>query len=490
MAPARAQAPAPSPGKSLSISLDECVQRALEKNLDLRIQQFQPQYSRLDLSSAYADWDPTLTGRVRESFTRSEGRQVPGEFNARGSETTVDHFETGIGGNTPTGLRYDVLGSMDYVNGFEFIGSTNGPDSKTYTPNVGIALQQPLLRNLLIDRTRWNIAVSRQNIRSSQQGVRGAAIRVVTDVATAYYDLIFANENVKVQEKALELAVTSLSQNQTRVKVGAMAPLEEKQAEAQVARSRSDLIAAQQGAARAQNTLKSLITDDFASMADLILEPSAALSDTPFPFNKQDSWHKGLTLRPDVLQSLAELEKQKITIRFQRNQIFPQLDLTGSYGYAGLDSRFSPALGDISGERNPRYSYGVVLSVPLSNRAARNSLKQSRLRQEELLLRHKQLEQQVLISIDNAVLEAQAAYQRVNSTRENQTYAEAALNAEQKKYENGKSTSFVVLQLQRDLTSAKSQAIGAITDYNKAIVRLAEAEGSTLDQRAIRIEFR
>jgi outer membrane protein TolC len=131
-----------------------------------------------------------------------------------------------------------------------------------------------------------------------------------------------------------------------------------------------------------------------------------------------------------------------------------------------------------------------VLSFPLSNRTAKNNYKSGKLTKELLLLEFKRLEQGIIVEIDNAVKQAQTAYEKIEATRQARLYAEAALDAEQKKLENGKSTSFFVLQLQRDLSAARSAEIRALADYNKSLSTLSKSEGTTLEKANIGLEFK
>jgi outer membrane protein len=126
----------------------------------------------------------------------------------------------------------------------------------------------------------------------------------------------------------------------------------------------------------------------------------------------------------------------------------------------------------------------------LTQTSARNNYKSAKATREQISLTLKQLEQNVMIQIENAIAVANTAFQRVSATREARVYAEAALAAEQKKLESGKSTSFVVLQLTRDLTTARSAEIRALADYNIAVAQIALNEGSTLERRHVNIQWR
>jgi outer membrane protein TolC len=248
------------------------------------------------------------------------------------------------------------------------------------------------------------------------------------------------------------------------------------------------LIAAQSTLDTDQNALKNLLTDDYSQWHDTDVQPTESLTAPPQTFDLQGSWTKGLAERPDLLQAKLNVEQEGISLKYYRNQLLPELDLTGSYGYNGAGREFDNAV-DQTGEGNaPFYSYGAKITVPLGNIGPRNQYKatKSTLQQYELLF--KQLEQNILVEIDNAVKQAQSAYESVEATRQARIYAEAALDAEQKTYGVGKATTFEVLQYQNSLTSARSAEIRALANYNEALATLAQQEGSTLEHQNINIE--
>jgi hypothetical protein len=468
------------------VSLDDCLQLAIQKNLDVRIAQYTPMLTRLSLSSAYWTYEPTLSAGVRQSFSQSEAQRIVGGFNPPANESWNERYDTSVNGTIPTGMSYSLSGLMNRQS-----GEQGGFDQGFfYTPAVSMNVTQPLLRNFWIDQPRLTIQLEKRNLKQGEYDIRDQVIRTSTEVTLAYLDLIAARENLRVQQKALELAERSLQENKKRVEVGAMAPLDEKEAAAQAARSRADVISSERDLALAQNALKRLITDDFAGLQEVLYEPTARLTAVPETFNRIDSWHKGLSLRPDIQRNKLELEKQRITLRFTRNQLYPQLDMLGSFGLGGADPNFGPSLNDIEERRNPNYSAGLRLSMPFTNKRARNDHQAAKLRNEQLLLRYKQLEQSAMVEIENAIRSADAALQRVQATEASMEYSEAALQAEEKTLENGKSTSFVVLQRQRDYTSAQSEVIRSKSDYNKALARLAQAEGFTLEKYQVRLELK
>ena len=491
---ARAQTEA---SKVRPLALEEAIQLALQHNLDVQIERVNPLIGSFNLSASYAPYDPVLDLRVEQSF-----QSVPGGFDRNtglqlpGNETWNESLRPTLGGALPSGMTYNIGGDLaNRTSGTSFGIDTNGmvvgrDRGFQFRPSVGIDLNQPLLKDFWIDSTRQQIWVNKKNLKISELGVRFQIMDVVRRVELAYFDLIFAIENVRVQEKALELANRLLAENKRRVEVGALAPLDEQQAGAQAAARSADVLSARRNLDAQQNVLKNLITDNYQEWHPIDIKPLEDLEAYPEKFDLMESWQKGMTQRPDLLSRRTELERSDIILRYQRNQLFPQLDLIGSYGRNGLDRHWGGALEDIRDETNPNFSYGVLFSIPLSNRGPRNRYQASKAEKESALLQLKKLEQEIMVQIDDAVKLAQSSFERVAATKQARIYAESALDAEGKKLENGKSTSFVVLQLQRDLTTARSEEIRALADYNKALTQLSFNQGATLERNRLNVNTR
>ncbi len=207
--------------------------------------------------------------------------------------------------------------------------------------SASVSLSQPLLKNFWIDQTRFNIRVGKNRVKYTELGLKQTLMSIVTTVEQAYYDLIYARENVMVQEKAVELATQLVVENKKRVEVGSLAPLDEKQAEAQAASSQAALIAARSSLVVQENAVKQLISDNYAAMEPVDLQPTAPLSAPIRVFDRQISWSKGLTDRPDLLQAKLDVERQGITIKYNYNQLFPELDVVGSYGHAANETTYT-----------------------------------------------------------------------------------------------------------------------------------------------------
>ncbi len=467
-------------GAPRAMSLEDCIQEALQHNLDIQVERYAPQISLYNLRGAYAAYDPLL------NISGQHDRNVSGPELIPASTSDENSFKSDLGGSLPWGLQYDFSGNISEQYGFSF--PTNFDNSGG---SIGVQLTQPLLKNFWIDNARLTIRVAKNRLNYSEQSLRLQVITSVTAVENAYYELIYAQENVKVQQEALALAQTQLDQDRQRVQIGTLAQLDVQQDEAQVATSKANLIVAQYILATDQNTLKNLLTDQYARWHDMDIQPTATITNAPLQlFDLQDSWSKGMTMRPDLLQARLDVEKQGIQLKFDRNQLFPELDLIGTYGFNGTGTEFSDAFNQYHAGDRPFYSYGAQLSVPLSNAKARNTAKSDKATLQQLLLTLKQFEQNVMVQIDNAVKQAQSACESVNATRQARIYAEAALDAEQKKYAVGKSTTFTVLQLQNTLTADRGQEIRSLANYYEALVSLAQQEGSTLERNHISIEVK
>jgi outer membrane protein TolC len=470
------------------LSLEDCVQSALEKNLDLRIARYNPPMALADLKAAYAGYDPGFSASGAHNYSMSGGGFNP-SFGFPIPATTSDQnaFKSGLGGLTPWGLNYSLNGNVSETHVMNDINSPSDSGS------ASISLTQPLLKNFWIDATRLNIKVARNRIKYSELGLKLNIMTVATTVEQAYYDLIYARENVTVQEKAVELATQLVVENKTRVTIGALAPLDEKQAEAQAASSQATLIAARSSLAVQANTLKQLITDNYAAWEKIELEPTAPLKAPVQVFDRQISWSRGLTERPDLLQAKLDIERQGVTIKYNYNQLFPELDLVGTYGHGaggGDIGDFSQALYQMGDGSRPFYSYGAQLTFPIGNTGARANYKKSKLAMEQYGVALKKLEQSIMTTIDNDINQAQSSYQQVAATRAAREYAADALDAEQKKLQSGKSTTYTVLQMQRDLTTARGNEIQALAAYNKALAQLSLDEGSTLKRLSINVEVK
>jgi HAE1 family hydrophobic/amphiphilic exporter-1 len=418
------------------ISIQEAIAMALQNNFAVQIARYSPDIAQYNLSGAYAVYEPSVQLSYTHSYNSQVGRRTTEGLTLPSTDSESDDFSAalgpGVSGYLPTGTRYGING---FVSGQETSGAFG--ESEQYPGGAFLNLQQPLLRNFWIDSARATIKINRKRLQISEWQLRGQLITTIAAVENAYYDLIRARESIKVQRLALDYNNQLLRENKKRVEVGALAPLDEKQAEAEVARGVAALLQTEQVYAVMLNSLKNLITQDFSNWTNVVVDPVETLVAVPASPDLPESWQRGLTMRPELQQLRLDLEAQDINLKFLKNQMWPSLDLTGSYGHNALNTSYGRALEDLTRDDNPRYSYGVVLSVPLGNRRARNDFKAARASNAQVLLQYKELEQSIMMQIDNAIKLLQSQFQQVEATRQARLFAQDALTAEQKKYENG-----------------------------------------------------
>jgi outer membrane protein len=500
------------------MSLQDCIAMALQHNFTIQIARFNPALARYTLSGSYGVYDPNFSASYEHQYNLSPGGLDQQGRPFSGTQTEADNISSGLSGYLPWGLSYNLgVSASDRtvkrptsfpttnITGFStniFYDTSTNPvvflnptfattpgilSTETTSANAAaLSLSQPLLRNFWIDADRFTIYVNKKELQKSEIDFRDTMMSTITQVETAYLRLIQADENVVVQQKALELAERTAAENRRRVQVGAMAPLDEQQAQAAAASSRSDLLRAQAAEGTQQRVLKSLLTDQYTNdWLNVVIQPKDKLLAIAQDLNLQESWRRALAQggSPVRLQQLRlTLQENDARIRLQRNQLFPELDLTGSYGYSGSGREYSDAFGQIQDRKAPGWSIGAQMSIPLSQTAARNNLKAAKATRDQQALTLKLQEQNTMITIENDIANIRSDYDSVQSTHAARLYAEAALDAEQKKYENGKSTLFEILGLQSKLTTARFQEVAALANFNVDIATFSYDEGSTLDR--------
>src|ERR1039458_5712042 len=490
-----------SPANQRALSLRECIDLALNRNLDLQIEHLTAEISGDALSSAYGVYVPKITVGATHSYETD-----PGEFDARKfnpyfpTEITTEKLGSELNGKVPFGFNYDFSSFVikneantdfrsdagDAANFPGGIRSTNDYEAK-----AGVIMRQHLLKDFWIDSDREVLLARRTDLKVSQQALRFKIMQTLLAVELNYYDLIAAREEIRVQEKALELRRQFVADTKRLIELGKSPALDSAQAETQLQNTLTALAAAREVFSACRNSLIGLLTDDFGAWATIDVQPTDVFQALPVEVNRSDSFQSALSTRPDLIEARLAVEKTGAMVKFRLNQIFPSLDLVGDYGGQGSETHFGgPALGDAFSFRNPEYSYGVVVSLPLSNVGERNNYRASKAAKKIAELQLHKAEQNVLIQVADCISPVESGFSQVTSTQKAAPYAETALNAEITKLQNGFSTSFVILQFQEILTTARTAEVRAEVDYNKALAQLAFAEGTILERHHLSLEVK
>jgi outer membrane protein TolC len=471
---------------------------ALSRNLDLQIQRASADIAKFDLNGAYGAYVPQLSFSARHDYVSQ-----PADFDVDKEnphfpyKLRTDNAGPELSGELPIGLSYDLkagAGEHDATTDFRGVPSTAADfpggirRTNNFFADAGLTLRQHLLRDSWIDKDRELILVRKKDLKISEQALEFQTMKTVLAVELAYYDLAAAHEQVRVEEKALELKKQLVAETRRRVQVGDLPPLDSDQAETQLENTLTALSAAREALSTRENALKALITDSFMEWADVQPLPAESLTAVKEEVNRSETFRNALKNRPDLIEARLAVERSDVTVRFQKNQLFPSLDLLGRYGSYEVEQSASSAISQAARFHDPDYSYGAVVSFPLSNVRERNDYRASKANRWIAGLQLKKAEQEVLLQVADFVNRVDLRFSQVGSTHKARTYAEAALAAEEKKLQNGLSTSFFVLQLQETLTAARTAEIAAMVDYNRALVQLAFAQGTTLERHRMKIE--
>lgn len=463
-----------------SLTLRECIERALAGNLDIRIERVNPAIQSWSIVRAQGAFDPSLVGGL--SYQDSSEPLAPERAASLGLATLdQQQLQTSLAltGTLPIGTHYE-LSAFDTTRS----SGTLAP-SFVYTGTTRLTLTQPLLKNLGRSPNTAAIRVARKDRRIALEQVTRQVIDTVSDVSRAYFELVFAIEDHKAKLEDLNRAKALLADNRTRVEIGVMSPLDVTQGEAGAAEREEAVIVAERAITDRENALKRLIASDVMTLRGVSLRPAESLVDQPVETDAARSVRTALESRPDLVQARHELERQGILLAFNRNQLWPEIDLQTSYGLNAQGSSVGNFADHVAERDNPVWSIGVLATIPLSNRQAKAAYEIARLNEEQAGLTLKRLEQDAIIQVDNAVGQVQTNFKRVEATRVASRLAEESLKAEEAKLRAGASTSFLVLQAQSQLAAARSAEIRARADYSESLVELARVEGTTLQKHRI-----
>ena len=393
-------------------------------------------------------------------------------------------------------------------------------DYNPYTvSSLGLTVTQPLLQGFGPSVNKRFMRIARNNREIADLLFRQQLVATVSAVIRLYYDLVSVNQDVEVKRQALKRAETLLENNRTQVEVGTLAPIEVSRAQAEVARSLQALTNSESLVLQQEVILKNFLSrrgtaDPDIQSARFVPTDRIRIPASEEPRSLEKLIEQAFRNRPDFLQANLQLENARIALKGSKNALLPQLDLVGTVQNNGLagDLNLLPPPGTPPGtpfvrEADPRFigGYGTVMSqvfrrhfpdysiylqlnIPLSNRQARADMMRDTAQTNQAELRLEILRHQVRTDIEAALValdRARAAYEAASQARRLQ---EEALEAEQEKYNVGATTSFFVIQYQRDLAQARSDEVLAESLYAKARTALERATGDILVNHNIELE--
>ena len=476
-------APAKATGPE-KLSLNDAIQRALAKNFSIKVVGLNASIAAAGVTESLGKFDPVLNGNYRYSTNTSPAIVDP-KFGLVSPAGIVDatSVDLGVGGLAPWGMTY-TLGASSTNSRGTFNGYANN-----YSTFAGINGTQPLLRDAGFGATLTSIRIARTNRNISEWQYRQAVIDTVTNVIFAYNDLDFAYASRRSAIRSRDLAAGLLAENEQRFKVGDTSQYDVTSARSRTAGREDSILAAEHQVTVAENALKQLITDTTTPALlerHLLIEPPP-----PAPLVLVDpaaDFRIALEKRPDYQQAKLVLKRNGLNARLQRNQLLPRVDLVGSYGYNGNDTNFDASRAQVRNQDYRAYSYGVVLSVPLSFTTERGRYRAARMQENLSATEVEQVEQNIVVYVGNAADQIVTGQKRVEATRKARELAQATLDAEVKRLHAGQSSTFIVAQQQEILSAAEVIEALAQSNYQKALADYDRQLGVTLEKLNITVQ--
>lgn len=492
----------------MSITLRDVIERVLAADPELEISRISLQQAIHSAGGAKGFYDPvfTLDGSKKRSVTPMASI-IGGSSSGKLTSTDLT-FSPTISGNSPwLGTSYS----------FKFTDSKQTNDSSfttlnpQYPSSVSLTLTQPLGRDLRIDAGRRALLVAGKNRSLSNEQLRQKAIERVTLAIQYYWELVYAWQNLEVQNEAVHLAMQQYESNRRQAEQGVLAPIEVVAAQTQVATYRQSQAAAQQTLTIAENNLKQMIAGGQESpiwKQALIPETELAL-DFEAP-SLGDALQMAMTSRPELLQSDITLAINKIDTRYYKDQTRPQVDayaIATASGLAGTQQTAIPfgnfpigqvpetflgsnrqSLANMWARDFPTIQVGVQISLPFGNRTAKENAAVALLEGKRLEAVQKQLEMYVKADVRNALEQLNTASARYEAAGIAAHAAKEQYDSEQRQFQAGTSTMFLVLQRQTSFIAARSSEVRARADLAEAIANVNRATARTLEVNHIKIQ--
>jgi outer membrane protein TolC len=479
-------------GLQFNLSLQECILIALDENLDIQITEYEPLKAEEGIFASKGEFDPILQGSAfYNRANQSQNQQVV----AFGGITSVESYTTvtngAVVGKLPLGTQYSLSWDMEKSE------STFSDFVEEFGGTLNLQLTQPILRGYGSKYNKVRINIAKNSKVATDAQLRLTVLTTVSDTIKAYWDLVGAVENLKVRAEALDNAERLLKVNETRREIGTAADIEVLQAKAGVATRQSEYISARQNISDASNLLKNLLNlrDGERFSKALIVPIDRPNPRDPKEFEAADyearvvaSMDEALAKRPEITIRQMEIDNAALEEYRTRKEMMPQLDLVYQYSSGGRDHKLRETLEGIRERQDYAYSYGIQASIPIMNRAARGTYQRARLERRQAEMTLEQARQQLMLNVNLAASRVASNAILVQSNQQATRLQIANVAAEEKRLQLGVTTSWQVLQIQQDLTTAQVQELISNIEYEKSLVELQLAEGTILDNLGIELK--
>jgi outer membrane protein TolC len=486
------------------VTLSEVINLMIDNNLDIRSNRLSPRSSYWQSLVFYRALQPSL----RFSFNRTHNttlstNQVNGTVPSVTQNRT--NYTVSYTQSLATGTSLSVDGVMNRVESTSNFNLFN----PSYTGQISYTVGQHLLRDRgRLPNTR-QILVGHNNEKMSEIGFEIQLTSLLVQAQKSYWDLVFANQDLGVKQRSLELAQRTLDENKMKVEIGTLAPIDVVQTQADVAARREQLVLSTFNVTSAEDQIKKMTSADKDPSMFLIklrAQDSPKRPEAVQIPGLEEAIRIALENRPEMRQALLDVQNKEIDVRYTRNQKLPIFDVTASYnqngaggtkieraGLASSATRIIPggvsnAFGQLFSYDFTGYAFGFSFILPLSNKAA--DADYERALNEERLSKSKTevTAQQIALEVRNALTQAEMNRARIETAKITHELARQKMEAEQAKFTLGTSTLRFVLEEQRNVAQAESNELQAVVNFTKSLVDLDKAMGLTLSKNNIGIE--
>jgi outer membrane protein TolC len=477
----------PGSASTLRLTVDEAVRMALEHNTDLNADRLDPQISDTRVAAAAGLFRPALNSGVN----RNNQLQPPSSFLIpTPTRTDAVTSSAGLSQRLPWfGTTYSASWNAVHTDSNSFLSSYN----PLLTSGLSLAVSQPLMRDLSIDAARQQLQTSHINRDIAGTRLRESLVHTTASVKSAYWNLVSANANVDSRTSALNLAQELVRVNKAKVDVGQSPPLDLVSAQAEVASDEEQLIVAQTAVKQAEDRLRVLIFDPTDRNSwNVAIEPIDSPPVATITPDLDAAVTRALAERSDLARAKKEIDNAQVAVKYANNQKLPDVRFNLNYAANGLGgtqilrdtsagfpglvvgpgsaTSFGTVLNQLFSSNFPTWTAGVSITYPLGQSGDEAAAVRARIERQQADERLKSSEGRAIQQVRDAGWKIDMNARRIATTRASRELAEQRLDAEQKRFEVGLSTSFFVIQAQRDLAQAKANELGAVLAYDLALV--------------------
>ncbi|MFQ5687619.1 MAG: TolC family protein [Candidatus Scalindua sp.] len=478
--------------KFLNITLKDCLVLALHNNYDIKIAKIDPILKGKDITVAKSEFDPTLTikGNRDVSETPTVNRLTLG-LNAGLKINSFKQDRNTVQATVVKPLETGGTFTLDINTAPRiFIApSTFNLLNPQSTASIEAKMTQPLLKNSGIFYNRSNIYIARNDKKRSILELKETAIDVINSAQKAYWELVKAIEELRVRRKSLERAKDLYKKNKIQVEVGTLAPIELLVAEEGVSSQLEGVVVAENDIKDREDDLKQVMNlSNKNVLSDVSIVPLNKASFETRDVSLKESIKIALENRPEVFQQGLDIENARIKVKQQKNQLLPKLDIEAGIRYNGLAANSGNAFDSAFSEKFQSEFFGATLEVPIGNREARSKYSNAKLEERQTVFNTRKVEQEIVVEVRKAVRQIKTNVERIKASKKAEELSRARLEAEEKKFNVGRSTSLEIIRAQADLAVSEGKATNAMVDYQISLGDLDAVLGTILKNNNIIIE--